>query len=139
MKPGWLFHSSSAPCCARVIRTRRKLVLSTGEVPARNSLRFDTPSPSESALRGEVPAAVRRSMELWVGCVAGALEESEFHGLLRDVGFAETAIEPTRIYHAADAAQFLSEAGLDRANLEAIEGKFMAAFVRATKPNTTPR
>lgn len=94
---------------------------------------------SDIVVRGEVPAAVRRSMELWVGCVAGALEESEFHGLLRDVGFAETAIEPTRIYHAADAAQFLSEAGLDRANLEAIEGKFMAAFVRATKPNTTPR
>ena len=94
---------------------------------------------SDIVVRGEVPAAVRRSMELWVGCVAGALEESEFHGLLRDVGFAATAIEPTRIYHAADAAQFLSEAGLDSANLDAIEGKFMAAFVRATKPNTTPR
>jgi ubiquinone/menaquinone biosynthesis C-methylase UbiE len=89
---------------------------------------------SDVVVRGEVPGDVRRSMELWVGCVAGALEEGEFHALLKEAGFADSEIEPTRIYKAEDAAQFLSEAGLDVSNIEAIEGKFMAAFVRATKP-----
>ena len=89
---------------------------------------------SDVVVRGEVPADVRRSMELWVGCVAGALEESEFRTLLADVGFAQIDIEPTRIYRVEDARQFLAEAGLDRTeHLDAIDGKFMAAFVRATK------
>ena len=90
---------------------------------------------SDVVVRGDVPAAVRRSMELWVGCVAGALEESEFTRLLADVGFENPSIEPTRIYKSEDARAFLSEGGLDVSeNIDAIDGKFMAAFVRATKP-----
>ena len=91
---------------------------------------------SDVVVRGEVPSDVRRSMELWVGCVAGALEEGEFHALLKAAGFEHSEIEPTRIYRAEDAMQFLAEAGLDVSNVDAIEGKFMAAFVRATKPVT---
>lgn len=90
---------------------------------------------SDVVVRGEVPAEVRRSMELWVGCVAGALEESEFARLLHDVGFTDVDIEPTRVYKSEDARQFLSESGLDaQYNLDAIDGRFMAAFVRARKP-----
>jgi SAM-dependent methyltransferase len=90
---------------------------------------------SDVVVRGETPAAVRRSMELWVGCVAGALEESEFVRLLTDVGFVDASIEPTRIYRSEDARTFLTEAGVDvDANIDQIDGRFMAAFVRATKP-----
>jgi arsenite methyltransferase len=90
---------------------------------------------SDVVVRGEVPPEVRRSMELWVGCVAGALEESEFKTLLKDAGFVKTSIEPTRIYQIEDARAFLEEAGLDvDAFTQQIDGRFMAAFVRATKP-----
>ncbi len=90
---------------------------------------------SDVVVRGAVPAAVRRSMELWVGCVAGALEEAEFHSHLFAAGFTDVDIEPTRFYKSDDARQFLVEAGIDvDAHLEEIDGKFMAAFVRATKP-----
>lgn len=90
---------------------------------------------SDVVVRGEVPAAVRRSMELWIGCVAGALEESEFHRLLAAAGFTDIEIEPTRMYRSEDARTFLRESGVDiDANLAAIDGKFMAAFVRGTKP-----
>ena len=90
---------------------------------------------SDVVVRGEVPAAVRRSMELWVGCVAGALEESEFKALLAEAGFEGADVEPTRLYRSEDARVFLTEAGIDvDATLDAIDGKFMAAFVRATKP-----
>lgn len=90
---------------------------------------------SDVVVRGEVPDDVRRSMLLWVGCVAGALEETEFRTLLADAGFLEIDIEPTRFYKSEDARQFLSESGVDVThNLDAIDGKFMAAFVRATKP-----
>ena len=91
-------------------------------------------------VRGEVPAGVRRSMELWVGCVAGALEEQEFLALLAEAGFESPSIEPTRVYRSEDARTFLTDAGLDvDANIEAIDGKFMAAFVRATRPCLRPR
>ncbi len=91
---------------------------------------------SDVVVRGDVPPAVRRSMELWVGCVAGALEESEFTALLAEVGFEGADIEPTRLYQSADARVFLEEAGVDvDANLDAMDGKFMAAFVRARKPS----
>ena len=74
-------------------------------------------------------------MELWVGCVAGALEERDFLAWLREAGFEEPTIEPTRVYRLEDARQFLAEAGLDPDAVAAeIDGKFMAAFVRATKP-----
>jgi len=90
---------------------------------------------SDVVVRGEVPAAVRRSMELWVGCVAGALEEQEFRTLLAESGFVDIDIEPTRLYTAEDARVFLQESGVDVAvNLDEIDGKIMAAFVRATKP-----
>src|SRR4051812_41038065 len=85
---------------------------------------------SDVVVRGDVPDAVRRSMELWVGCVAGALEEQEFLSLLREVGFENPSIEPTRIYKAEDAAAFLVNTGLDPAQLSReIDGKFMGAFV----------
>lgn len=92
---------------------------------------------SDVVVRGAVPTDVRRSMELWVGCVAGALEEREFKALLAEVGFEGADIEPTRVYRSEDARGFLEEAGLDvGANLDEIDGKFMAGFVRATKPLT---
>ena len=90
---------------------------------------------SDVVVRGDVPSAVKSNMELWLGCVAGALEEQEFVRLLREVGFAKPSIEPTRIYKAEDAAAFLSGSGLDALELASqIDGKFMGAFVRATKP-----
>lgn len=93
---------------------------------------------SDVVVRGVVPDAVRRNMELWVGCVAGALEETEFKSLLTDVGFENADIEPTRIYRAEDARQFLEQAGLGDSDLAAVDGKVMAAFVRATKPISAP-
>ena len=90
---------------------------------------------SDVVVRGEVPAEIRRSVELWIGCVAGALEEEEFKALLRDSGFTDVEIEPTRIYRVDDARAFLEGAGLDvEAVATAIEGRFMGAFVRGTKP-----
>jgi len=90
---------------------------------------------SDVVVRGEVPAAVKTNMELWIGCVAGALEEQEFLDLLRDVGFENPSIEPTRVYKAEDAAAFLAGSGLDAIEFASeIDGKFMGAFVRATKP-----
>ncbi len=90
---------------------------------------------SDVVVRGEVPQAVRRSMELWVGCVAGALEEQQFEAWLREAGFEDPTLEPTRVYRLEDARQFLSEAGLDPdAVAPDIDGNFMAAFVRARKP-----
>ena len=90
---------------------------------------------SDVIVRGEVPAAVRASMELWVGCIAGALEESEFARLLEDVGFEEPTFEPTRFYAAKEAAAFLAQSGLDvEAVAHEIDGKFLSAFVRAKKP-----
>ena len=90
---------------------------------------------SDVVVNGEVPSDVRRSMELWVGCVAGALEVGEFERLLRDAGFESPSIEATRVYQVEEARSFLEEAGLDMAAVgDAVAGKFMAAFVRATKP-----
>jgi arsenite methyltransferase len=90
---------------------------------------------SDVVVRGETPAEVRRNMELWIGCVAGALEELEYRDLLADAGFRRVEIEPTRIYRAEDAAAFLAGTGLDAAALsKQIDGKFLSAFVRAVKP-----
>ncbi len=90
---------------------------------------------SDIVVRGDMPQAIRRSVELWVGCVAGALEEEEYLGLLQEAGFSDVEIEPTRIYRVADAADFLEEAGLDPAVISPlVDEKFMAAFVRARKP-----
>jgi len=90
---------------------------------------------SDVVVRGEVPPEVRRNMELWVGCVAGALEEQEFLALLTAVGFENPSIEPTRVYQADDAAAFLAGSGLDIETFSReIDGRFMSGFVRATKP-----
>ncbi len=90
---------------------------------------------SDVVVRGPVPAAVRRSMELWVGCVAGALEEEEFRSLLLETGFEDVSLEPTRIYKVADARAFLEGSGLDVESVATqIHGRFMGAFVRGRKP-----
>jgi SAM-dependent methyltransferase len=90
---------------------------------------------SDVVVRGEVPREVRRNMELWIGCVAGALEEMEYRDLLADAGFRRVEVEPTRVYKAEDAAAFLAGSGLDPQSFTSqIEGKFMSAFIRATKP-----
>ena len=89
---------------------------------------------SDVVVRGDdVPADVRRNMELWIGCVAGALEENEYRIKLASAGFTNIEIEPTRIYRAADARSFLEQGGLDPGLLEQVDGRFMSAFVRARK------
>ncbi|HUR91801.1 MAG TPA: arsenite methyltransferase [Gemmatimonadaceae bacterium] len=90
---------------------------------------------SDVVVRGPVPAEVKRSMELWIGCVAGALQESEYTSLLGAAGFAQIDIEPTRVYQAEDAAAFLAGTVGDVESLaREVDGKFLSAFVRATKP-----
>ena len=90
---------------------------------------------SDVVVRGEIPPAVRRSMELWVGCVAGALEEGEYRALLAGAGFVEVGVEPTRIYAFEDARAVLAGAGLDADVLaREVGGRIMGAFVRARKP-----
>jgi arsenite methyltransferase len=90
---------------------------------------------SDVVVRGEVPADIRKSVELWVGCVAGALEEFEYRDKLFGAGFENIDIEPTRVYKVEEARDFLSAAGLDVERVAPlIDGKFMSAFVRATKP-----
>jgi len=81
-----------------------------------------------------IPEEVARSVELWVGCVAGALHEDEYTRLLAEAGFAEISIEPTRVYRLEDAREFLTEAGIDTVSLPAeVDGAFMSGFVRAVK------
>ena len=88
----------------------------------------------------DVPDEVRRSMELWVGCVAGALSHDSYRDKLQRAGFERIDIEPTRIYRAGDARQFLDEAGLANDEMLAqIDGRFMSAFIRAEKPVPAPR
>ena len=90
---------------------------------------------SDVVVRGEVPADVRRSMELWVGCIAGALEEHEYASKLRAAGFADVEVEPWRIYKIDDARAFLVESGLDVDRLAPdVDGRFASAFIRARKP-----
>jgi arsenite methyltransferase len=90
---------------------------------------------SDVLVRGEVPAEVRSSMELWVGCVAGALTEEQFQSLLEETGFEGIGIEPTRIYEFEDARAFLAGSGLDTEVLaREVGGRVMGAFVRARKP-----
>jgi arsenite methyltransferase len=90
---------------------------------------------SDVVVRGEVPIEIRRSMELWVGCVAGALEESEYVRKLGKAGFDAIGVEPTRVYDVHDARDFLSGHGIDAdAVAPLIKEKFMSAFIRARKP-----
>jgi arsenite methyltransferase len=91
---------------------------------------------SDVVTRGEVDVQIRQNVLLWVGCVAGALEENEYRDKLISAGFEQVEIEPTRVYRVEDAREFLSEKGLDvDAIAPQVDGKFMSAFVRATKAN----
>ncbi len=90
---------------------------------------------SDVVVRGEVPAEVRRNMELWVGCIAGALEEKDFAAKLTAAGFEGVDIDPWRVYDVNDARGFLTDSGIDiDAMAPQVEGRFASAFVRATKP-----
>jgi arsenite methyltransferase len=91
---------------------------------------------SDVVVRGEVHEQVRNSMLLWVGCIAGALEEGEYTAELGAAGFTGISIEPTRVYSIEDARHFLEEAGIDVVAIAPlVDGKFMSAFIRATKPS----
>jgi arsenite methyltransferase len=93
---------------------------------------------SDVVVRGEIPEALRRSMELWVGCVAGALSEEEYRSHLSNAGFEKIDIEPTRIYDLEDARAFLDSSGFDAGVLASdLGGRLMSAFVRAHKPQMT--
>ncbi|HEX3126365.1 MAG TPA: arsenite methyltransferase [Thermoanaerobaculia bacterium] len=90
---------------------------------------------SDVVMRGEMPEALRRNVELWIGCVAGALQETDYRSLLAEVGFEEIDVEPTRIYRVEDAREFLKEAGIDPETVAPeVDGKVLSAFVRARKP-----
>lgn len=90
---------------------------------------------SDVVVRGEVPVDIRKSMELWVGCIAGALEENEYREKLARAGFEAVEVEVTRVYRVEEAREFLEVAGLDPEIVGSqIDGKFISAFVRAVKP-----
>jgi len=90
---------------------------------------------SDVVVRGEVPAEIRRSVELWIGCVAGALEEREYRDKLAAAGFEGIDLEPTRVYRVEEARDFLTGAGLDVDTIAPqVADRFMSAFVRARKP-----
>ncbi|MGD0436358.1 MAG: arsenite methyltransferase [Bryobacteraceae bacterium] len=90
---------------------------------------------SDVVVRGDVPAEIQRSMELWVGCIAGALRDYDYVAKLAKAGFDAIDIEPTRVYSIVDARQFLTSEGIDvDAVAPQVEGKFMSAFIRAVKP-----
>jgi SAM-dependent methyltransferase len=90
---------------------------------------------SDVVVRGSVPEEVRKSVLLWVGCIAGALEEDDYRNRLGQAGFSDVSVEPTRFYNVEDARQFLMEAGVDVDSIAPqVNGKFLSAFIRATKP-----
>ena len=90
---------------------------------------------SDVVVRGEVPNAVRKNMELWVGCIAGALEENDYAAKLSTAGFTDVNLEAWRVYDVNDARAFLTESGIDvDAVAPQVEGRFASAFIRATKP-----
>lgn len=92
---------------------------------------------SDVVVRGEVPQQVKRSMELWVGCIAGALKDTEYMDKLERAGFTGIGVEPTRVYRIEDARQFLAGEGIDvESIIPEVDGKFMSAFIRAEKPLT---
>jgi arsenite methyltransferase len=94
---------------------------------------------SDVVVRGEVPSEIRKSMELWVGCIAGALQENEYLERLAKAGFESIYLEATRVYRSDEAREFLQAAGLDPDVVgPQIDGKFVSAFVRATKPASQP-
>jgi arsenite methyltransferase len=93
---------------------------------------------SDVVTRGEMPPEVRKNVLLWVGCVAGALEENEYRSKLASAGFEQIDLEPTRVYRIEDAREFLSGQDIDvDAIAPQVDGKFMSAFIRAVKPQQT--
>jgi SAM-dependent methyltransferase len=93
---------------------------------------------SDVVVRGEVPDAIRKSMELWVGCIAGALSETDYRGKLAAAGFTDVGVEVTRVYGVEEAATFLAGQGLDvESAAREVDGKIVSAFIRATKPEPT--
>ena len=94
---------------------------------------------SDIVVRGEMPAEVRRNLELWAGCFAGALEETEYKNKLQAAGFEQVSIEATRVYSAADARDLFEGTGVDvEAIAPLVDGKFISGFVRAIKPAVSP-
>ncbi len=92
---------------------------------------------SDIVTRGEVPPQVRKNMLLWAGCIAGALQDTDYASKLAKAGFEAIGIEPVRIYTGEDAREFLSGKGVDVDEMAAhIDGKFMSAFIRAVKPKS---
>ena len=90
---------------------------------------------SDVVTRGQVPEQLRRDMLLWVGCIAGALDEGDYSAKLKSAGFEQVDVEPTRVYRIEDAREFLTGKGIDvDAMAKEVDGKFMSAFIRATKP-----
>lgn len=90
---------------------------------------------SDVVTRGEIPPEIRKNVLMWVGCIAGALDEEEYRQKLASAGFEDIAVEPTRIFSARDALSFLEDKGLDiRAISAQVDNKFMSAFIRARKP-----
>ena len=90
---------------------------------------------SDVVVRGDVPDAVRKSVELWIGCIAGALGDDEYAAKLKSAGFESIEVGPTRVYNVEDARQFLTGEGIDVDKIAPqVDGKFMSAFIRAVKP-----
>ena len=90
---------------------------------------------SDVVVRGEIPPEIRRSVELWVGCISGALDESVYVEKLTRAGFVDVSIEPTRVYRAEDAREFLNTQGIDIDTIAPlVDNKFYSGFIRATKP-----
>jgi arsenite methyltransferase len=95
---------------------------------------------SDVVVRGEIPAEIRRNVELWIGCLAGALDESDYVAKLAGAGFEDVSIEPTRVYRVEDAREFLSGHGFDvDALAPLVDGRFFSGFIRARKPAGSPR
>jgi len=92
---------------------------------------------SDVVVSGEIPAEIRKNVELWIGCIAGALRDTDYTAKLAGAGFENIGIEPTRIYAVGDARQFLAGQGIDVDAIAAqVDGKFMSAFIRARKPSS---
>lgn len=121
--------------CVINLSTDKDRVLSEAFRVLRPGGRF---AVSDVVVRGNVPEEIRRSMLLWVGCIAGALRDRDYQAKLANAGFESIEIEPTRVYNIEDARAFLVTEGVDVQAIAAeVEGKFMSAFVRAKKPENT--
>jgi SAM-dependent methyltransferase len=95
---------------------------------------------SDVVVRGEIPADIRRNVELWVGCLSGALDESDYVARLKRQGFEDVSIEPTRVYKVEDAREFLAGHGFDADAIAAqVDGRFFSGFIRAQKPAAVPQ